>query len=95
MHQEKARARMPFDQAGRFHRMRAAKDRRAQVHLHRQIVLASQATKPVHDQIAKGLPLGGRRRGLSPGLSGKLFVRLIKGDVAVVGQRIFQSDLVA
>jgi hypothetical protein len=42
VHLQKARARMPFDQADNVQRMRAGDDRRAEMHLHRHIALAGQ-----------------------------------------------------
>ena len=95
VHEEKARAWMPFDQAGHVQRMRAANEGGAEVHLHWHVPLPRQLGEPVHDEIAEGLPFCRGGRGFAPGPAGELFVRRFEGQIAIVGQRIFQGDLVS
>ena len=95
MHQEKPRARVPLNQAGGLEWVRAADNRRAEVHLHRHIPLARHRAQTGHHEIAEPLPLGSRRILLAPRLARHLLVRFIKCHVAVIGQCVFERHLVA
>src|SRR5439155_24850850 len=92
-HQQEPRSRMALDQASRVQRVRAADQRRAQVHLHGYPALAGQRAEAVDDEVAECLPLRRRRIRRAPCPPGKLLVGLVEAEIAVVGERVLERDL--